>query len=621
MTQPPPPPPNQPPGQPPHQPPGHHPGPPPSQPPGTPPAPAAPPAGGYGYPQAPQAQPQTPPPSGPPQGGGYGYPQTPPAAAYPQQPEYGQPPAPGQPPAYGYPQPAGYGYPQAPGQPVPATQPVPAAGQSPSTGRKKLSAQAKIIIAAAVAIVLIIGAGVVYSQTRGSDGTDEARGGSSAGTDGGKDGKDGGKSAPDGDGKEKVPGNTASKVAFQVPTPVVPDLTTVSGAWVTDTAFVKVGVGSVAAYDPDKGTQLWKLDLPGDVCAASRHAQDGKTAIAFAAKKGTAPNYYEPCTEVGAVDLKGGKLLWTKSVTGGDAGDGKVRYDEITVGGGTVAAGGTDGGAAWDLATGKELWKPEVNAESCKDRGYAGGEGLAAARVCGPSDQQYVLIQSLNPKTGAPISEFKMPDGVDTAGIISTKPLVAAADVGDTAGDGSSISDFFSIDEKTGKLKAKITANADKYAAECGSTEVEQCEKAVVGNNRLYIPTEPYESEDGITQTNDIVSFDLDTGKPTSDRAVAGPKHSMVPLRMDGGNLIAYKPATYHGGGVVVSLHGGTMKETVLMRNPAEDSVSEAESAFSDEWLEMRYADGRFFLSTDFVNEPRNPETDRKYMAMVLTTH
>ncbi|MCS0637827.1 PQQ-like beta-propeller repeat protein [Streptomyces sp. LP05-1] len=641
MTQPPPPP-----NQPPHQPPAQPPPPPPAQPPAPPAqppqggfgAPQDPPPGGFGAPTAPPEDPgpgygypQAPPPPG---GAGYGYPH--PAAPGPQapygqpgqQPPYGQPgqntygqqpyggPAPqqpygGQPPGHG---PGGYGY----GHP---TAPVPAAGPQGSGG-KKLSTQMQIVIAAAVAVVLIVGAGVWYADSGDSGNRAEATG--SAGTTGGADGSTGGGgSAKDGPGQEKAPDDTAAKIGVQLPPPPITDLTGVMGSWLTEKAYVKPSVDSVVAYDRDKGTPLWTLTLPGQVCAASRHVRDGRTAIAFEATKRVPPKNYQPCTEVGAIDLATGKLLWSKSVSGGTGGDEKVRFDEVTVGASTVAAGGTKGGAAWDLATGKEHWRPQVNAESCYDMGYGGGEALVAARKCGPYGSQYVVVQNLDPVSGAPLSSYKMPAGVEYAGVVSTKPLVVAADVGDTAGDGSSISDFFSIDEKTGKLKAKIAADADRYDAECGSTEVEECNRVVVGNGRLYLPTERHEGGGEYGDTNEIVSFDLTTGKPTTDKAEAGDRYSMFPLRMDGGNVIAYKMAPYDKGGQVVSIDGGTFKQTLLMENASDEASRNAERSFSLEDAEIRYGDGRLFISKSLLSRP-SPVADssrKVYMALGYTTH
>ncbi|MFG2643666.1 PQQ-binding-like beta-propeller repeat protein [Streptomyces sp. NPDC048370] len=604
--------------------------PPPSQPPGPPPggfgAPQDPPPGGFGAP--------TPPPNQPP----YGYPQQPPAQP-PTQPQ-GQPPAqpPAQPP-YGYPQqpptqPQGqpqYGYPQQPGQQQPygyPTQPQQPYGypQQPATavvapgGGKKLSAQMQIVIAAVVAVVLIVGGGVWYATSGGGEENNTA-GGTTTGATGGGDSKSGGNGLG-GNGKEKVPADTKSSLKFQLPQPKVDDTTDVSGSWITDKAYVKTAVNSIVGHDLDKGSPIWTLALPGQVCGTSRHVTaDNKTAILFEATKRVGPKFYQPCTEVGVVDLAAGKLVWSTSVTGGNAGDDKARFSEVTLSGTTVAAGGTDGGAAFDLANGNPRWKPKANAESCYDMGYGGGEGLVAARKCGSYNAQYVVIQNLNPANGAVISQYKMPTGVEYAAIVSTKPLVVAADVGDTAGDGSGISDFFSIDEKTGKLKVKIAADADRFAAKCRSTEVEACNKVVVGNGRLYLPTEEREGSTGEygDETNEILAFDLTTGKQVIEKADAGDKWTLIPLRMDGGNLLAYKSPPYDKGGQIVSIDGGTMKPTVLMENPSDKTVRDAEGSFSEDYAEILYANGRMFISDVMVSKPSGTTT-REYLALGFAT-
>ena len=619
MTQPPPPPPNQPPDPqggfgaptPPQQPPGY--GYPQQQPPAPQPEP------GYGYPQQPPA-PQPEP--------GYGYPQQPPTA--PQQSPYGYPTAPQQP---GQPVPPPYGYPAQPQQPYggyPQTAPVPVA----APGGKKLSAQLQIMIAAAVAVVLIIGVGIWYANSGGGSGKDDeakTSAGTSQGTSQGGSGGDGGNGGngeskgTGGGGSEKPPAETQAKLTFQLPKPGVPDVTDVSGSWVTDKAYVKTGVNSLVGYDLTKGTPVWTLPLTGQICGVSRHVTaDNKLPILFEAAKRVAPRYYQQCTEVGLVDLNAGKLLWSTSVTGGSAGDQKARFGEVTVSGKTVAAGGNDGGAAFDIANGNPRWKPQANDQDCFDLGYGGGEGLVAVRKCGPYDTQYVLIQNLNPTSGAPISQYKMPTGVKYASIVSTKPLVVAADVGDSAGDGSGISDFFSLDEKTGKLKAKITADADQYAGRCRSTKVESCTKVLVGNGRLYVPTEEHEGSTGEygDETNELIAFDLATGRTVPEKADAGDKYTLVPLRMDGGSIIAYKAPPYDKGGRIVSLDGVTMKETLLLENPADATVNDIENSFSPDYSEILYRDGRVFMSAMMLSKPRasaSPD-DKEPLAVSYST-
>lgn len=591
--------------------------PPPNQPPGPPPggfgAPQDPPPGGFGAPQGPQP-------------GAYGTPPPPGQPGQPGQPGYGYPQQPGQPavpPPYGYPQdgypqgqqppqpptmpqqPQQYGYPQQPQFPTQPMQPMPpmqAAGQPVPGGRKKLSTQMRIVVAAAAAVVLLVGGGLIYASSGDDKPADPqaTSGGTGGGDTGGKNG------GADGPGKEKAPADPKAALAFKVDLPKVPDITDASGSWLTDTTYVKAGLNSVAGYDPDKGAVKWTLPLTGQICGASAHMTDDyKVPILFEATKRVSPRYFQPCTEVGLVDLTTGKLVWSTSITGGTAGDKKATFTEVTVHDRTVAAGGLDGGAGFDLANGNPRWKPQANADNCEDLGYGGGAGLVAVRKCGSYDDPAVSIQTLDPMSGAPRSEYKMPRGVDFASVVSSKPLVVAAEVGDVEGDGSGISDFFSIDEKTGKLKAKITADPQRYAGRCRSSRVEGCTQLAVGNNKLYVPTEEHEGSTGEygDETNEIVAFDLDNGRLAPEKADAGDGYTLMPLRMDGGNVLAYKLPPYNKGGQIVSIDGGSMKSTVLMRNPDQKEIRDAETSFSTNGTEYLYGNGHFFVADTLISK------------------
>ncbi|WP_250301897.1 PQQ-binding-like beta-propeller repeat protein [Streptomyces sp. A 4/2] len=591
--------------------------PPPQAPPVQAPPPQMPPQGGppqFGHPQHQQPQPGQHQQPGQPQDPAYGYPQTPPGQpgyGYPQHqqptPPYGHPPQhqQGQPPAYGFP-----------------TQPTPqyggpgaGPGGSGSGGGGKFGVQAKIITAAAVAIVLIVGAGFVYSSSKDDNKNQVSTAGP---TGGGKDGKgDGGDSGTAG-GKEKVPANTDSKVLFQIPAPKVADVTGVNGSWMTDKLYVKSGVNEIIGYDAVKGSQVWKLPLPGPLCVASSEvSKDHRTAIGFQEKVPTKAKPYWGCTEISALDLDTGKLLWQKSYKDGDR---KVDVSELTVGPGVVAAGSLSGGAAWDLESGALRWSPKPTTDRCEDAGYGGGNALVAVRRCGDYENPQLSIQTLDPKTGAPASTYRMPSGIQYGHIVSSDPLVVAADINDSAGDGSSISDYFSIDGKTGKLRARISADADQYGGDCDSTEVQPCTNLAVGNDRLYVPTEKHDGVgEGAGQTNEIVAFDLATGNLAPGKANAGPGYAAYPVRMDGSNLIAYKTGPYDKGGQVVSINGTTLKETVLMNNPADEAVRRAEQTFLPDHAEIRFANGRLYLADDTISDLTS-ESEKSYLAIGFGT-
>ncbi|MGW2516622.1 outer membrane protein assembly factor BamB family protein [Streptomyces sp. NPDC001617] len=565
---------------------------------------------GYGAPQQP-AQP------------GYGYPQAPPP---PQQPGYGapqaQPPQSPQPP-YGYPgqQPAPYGQPAAPfgqqpnpygqqagyGYPQGPVPPYPPAGQPGGAGKSKVP----VIIVAAVAALALV-AGGVWFATSGSDGDKKDDTASSSGGTGGSEDTGGG--GADGKGEEKVPSDPSARQLFKLASPKVAGTTVVSGSWLTDKAYVKSGVAEIDGYDPDKGTRLWTIKLPGPVCEASAHTtDDNRTAVLFQPKM-PAKNSSAGCTQVAAIDLAAGRKLWTKTV---DYDGQPMNFSNVTVSANTVAVGGLTGGAAFDVATGKALWAPKPD-DSCRDAGYGGGEKLVAVLKCGQYGQRQLHIQTIDPESGEVISEYKMAKGIEYAAVVSTNPLVVAADAGDTAGDGSEISDFYSIDDKTGKLITHISAPGKQYAARCDSiSEIEACTGLAVGNDRLYIPTEEHDGT-GYSQTNEIVSFDLATGKQTGQRADAGDGYTITPLRMDKGNLIAYKRPPYNKGGQIVSIDGGSFKETKLLENPATGSARAAEATMSPDYSEILYAQGHLYMASHYADKASS--TGEKYLALAFGT-
>ncbi|MFG2354526.1 PQQ-binding-like beta-propeller repeat protein [Streptomyces sp. NPDC048521] len=608
MTQPPPPPPNQPPQQGGFGPP--NPQTPPQQQPPAPPAapPAQAPQPGYGYPQtAPAPQPPQPQP-------GYGYPgaQQNPYATQP--PAYGgQPPGYGAPPHNPYAQPPqppqpGYGY---PGQP-PTVPMQPQPGQS---GGGRNNTVLFIVVAAVVAIALIVGGGIWYAKSSGDDGDQHNTASSSGGT-GGKNGT-GGTGGTSSGGKEKVPADPASHVLLQVPMPKTDDTVVTSGSWLTDKVYAKSGIAEIVGYDAAKGTKLWTVKLPGPVCAAAGHVtSDNKTAITFQPKM-PAKNSSAGCSQVAAIDLDAGKKLWTKTVKSGDY---AVSLQNVTVASHTVAVGSSSGGAAFDIDSGAVLWQPKPD-DTCYDAGYGGGAKLVAVRKCGDYGNRQLRIQNIDPKTGKVIAEYKMPAGVEYAAIVSTDPLVVAADVGDSAGDGSGVSDYFSIDGRTGKLLTRISAPGDTYGGRCdGITRIEGCKQIVAGNGRLYLPTERHDGKGAsYSKTNEIIAFDLSTGKQTGQRAEAGDGYELSPLRMDGGNLLAYKRPPYDKGGQIVSIDGGSFKETELLVNPSARNVRDAETGMLPDYAEILYGQGRLYMSAVFAHKT-DSTYGKEYLVMGFGT-
>jgi hypothetical protein len=609
--------------------------------------PNEPPQGGFGAPQDPPPNgfgaPQSPPPGGfgkaPEPGPSYGYPQapgTPPPA--PGTPPPAQPPTPpaGQP-NYGYPQapqapgtpppgqPQGYGYPGQPTQPYgqqppygayqqPATMPMsPQPGAPGGSGGSKISGQMKIIIGAVVAIALIVGGGVFYATTQ-KDETEASSEGSTGGGGGkgGEDKKGGGEQGPSGPGTEKVPANTSATVSMQLPQPEVPkdDVWSVKGSWLTEDVYAKAGVNEIVGYDPSDGKELWTLPLKGQTCAASPEiTKDGIAAVAYEEGKRNKKGDHETCSQISAIDLKSGKSLWTETI---DEGSSAARIEELTISGSTVAAGSSAGGAAFEISKGDHLWEPTPG-DTCQDEGYAGGEQLVAVRKCGTYGDEKLKIELIDSKTGKAKWTYPVTPGVDNAKIISTRPVVFGQDTQDITATG--VTDAFSLDDQ-GKLRAKISLPDGKYDHNCEVNVVHDCSSMAVGNDKLYVPTRQHDGGgDGYSQTNEIIAFSLATGKTTGDRADAGEDGEMFPIRMDGGNVLAYKDGGYNKGAQVVSLNGKTMKETKLLETPSAESVGSAISSMVPKSNELLYGDGKLYLGKELISKPYTKD-EKEYTAL-----
>ncbi|WP_055490299.1 PQQ-binding-like beta-propeller repeat protein [Streptomyces sp. TP-A0356] len=582
-----------------------------------PPPPNQPPPGGFGAPQTPPRTPGTPPPPPqtpppPAQGPGYGYPQpqTPPPA--PPQPGYGYP---NQQPGYGYPnQQPGYGYPdQQPGYGYPQAPTVPMQQQAPQGGGRKVpAAQVWIIVAAVVAIALIVGGGMWYanSSSGGSKGKNDTASGTSGGS-GGSGGRDG-KGGSGGGAKEKVPANTSAKVLFQLPAPQITgkeEIDSVAGSWLTDSVYAKAGLYKIVGYDPDSGATKWTLPLDGQTCAGSPEiTSSGIAAVVHESAKRANARDHKPCSEVTAFEVATGKKLWTQSVRTGDT---PVAFDEVSISGSTVAAGGGfTGGAAFDVTSGKVLWQPRTG--SCTDVGYAGGEQLVAVRKCGGYGNETYQVQLLDPKTGGVKWSYPLPKGIDNAKVISTEPVVFGVDSGGITASGAT--DVFSLDDG-GKLRTKITLADGKYDHHCGVGKVHDCHAITVGNDKLYVPTQDHDGSSAGSRTNEIVSFSLATGKTTGDKIDAGDGYDVFPIRMDGGNVLAFKSGPYNKGAQVISVDGASLKQTELLETPASPGVLSAISAMVPKSAELLYTDGRLFFGKDLVSKPYSGDA-KSYTAL-----
>ncbi|MEU5922489.1 hypothetical protein ABZ817_02155 [Streptomyces antimycoticus] len=449
------------------------------------------------------------------------------------------------------------------------------AQRPPSRGRRAKPAL-KLIVGGALAVALVTGCG------SGDDDDGGQNGGSSQG----------------------AQAKTLGKVAM----PKVGKETNTMGTWVTDTTFVKGDVNKIVGYSLDGAKSRWEIPLGGQLCWASPHmTKEGLTAVLFRDGAGEDAQ----CTRVGLVDLKKGKLVWQKE--GSDSeGNAGVQFDEVTIGGGTVAAGGTGGGGAWSL-DGKPLWKPAYLAD-CDDNGYAGGDDkIVAIRGCDSEDSstERLEVQTVDPKTREVTSSYKLDEKVEYAHVISTAPLVVAVDTGDSdAGTGTT--DILTIDDsgKQGKLLSTVDVLAKGYQPNCPATSVEGCTELAFdrASGTLYLSSEVDVDHGGPGER--ISGLNLKTGKETGKTKMAESR-SLIPIQTDDdGSLIAYLGSMYSEAGGVVRVDPKTFEMETLQTHP--DDMKDVESDL-DTYGEctMIYAGKKLYIGDSRVSRPSSDSAGR----------
>ncbi|MFD9907969.1 PQQ-binding-like beta-propeller repeat protein [Streptomyces sp. NPDC059063] len=564
---------------------------PPAGPPGTPPPAPQP---GYGYPQ-----------QAPGQAGPYGYPQQPGPYQQPGQPgPYGQPAQPGpygQPGPYQQPaQPGPYG--QAPQQPGPygaPQQPYPGGGPGTpppvggGTGGRKSPFKGKpaVIIGAAVAALLVAG-GAVFALSGGDDDdkkkpeakNKDPKASASAPVNPGDGSGDGHEGKEDLNAGRKP---DEAKVLWYKEAPKAPGKgADAPGMWVKDGVAVKAAYKELLAYEVDSGKPAWPaIKFPYEICSASRQiSDDGKIVVAY--KAGMKSN--AKCDQLQVVDLKTGKKGWKGKSKEEGLFDMTLNLG-LTITDDVLMVGRSQSGTAYRMSDGKQLYVVRKKDEgTCFPSGFTGGDRILMSLSCGASTPtEHDEVQELDPKTGKALWTKKFPKGWRLEKVYSTSPAVLYL-----TNEDKKQWNITTLKAGSSATRSEVRVNED-FAPECGwssafSSDLQGCTGVAADDKYLYLPTKE------TTGANEIVAISLASGK-AAWRAKSPTDTSMLPLKTEGGELIAYAEPSYDAGGRIVSIGtGGSHTPKTLLQNP--EGTSKIENGFFSKAVD--YVDGRFYIST-----------------------
>lgn len=449
-----------------------------------------------------------------------------------------------------------------------------------------------IVIGAAVAVLLAAGGGVYVAVGGGDDDknptaastsppagrnrqdpTPEPTGsGESAG------GHDRGESESD---PNDVRQAGEAKVLYQTPAPEVSKKgVDVPGFWVMGRYVVKAVEDKIVAYKDD-GTRKWTLSLPRTVCAAPNSTTDGKVVVAYEG------HGKDSCSQLALIDLDKGVKVWDHDAPEAGSFGGGYTSMGMAQSGDLVGMSWFGGSAVIKVHDGKEV-AIEKPSPGCSVDGYAGGKALLRAYSCTNGTAK---LQKVAPN-GTITWAYVVRKGYKVDKIFSTSPVVIAlSDQDRKTGGILAISD-------SGKERSALAVGNQSYQPLCGTdlfgTNAGSCQGVATSNDTFYLPTEmTQDSAKG--PTSEIHAFDLDSGKRKWAAKVAG--RMLLPLSVDGKNLIAYEEPSYGQAGLVVSISPEGGKPKTVLRLP--QATREAESGFYS--ATHAYRNGNFYIASNRI--------------------
>ncbi|UYQ62580.1 PQQ-binding-like beta-propeller repeat protein [Streptomyces peucetius] len=457
-----------------------------------------------------------------------------------------------------------------------------------------LKGRTGIVVSAVTAAALVVGGGAWFALSDGDDGRKAgfaASSGATTDTTGGP----GGESAEEDLNAQRKPGEAKVLFVTKNDTDLPGDGAYAFGPWVVGDTVVKAMYREVAGYSVTDGTKKWSVKLDSELCmAAPQHSPDGKIVV------GVMDGYTEKsvCGDLRMIDARAGKAGWRKPVPEQPAPRGVSDF-VLALSGSTVTVSGFDTSFGFGVSDGRQLFgKP---ASGCARFGFAGGSRLIAAAECVPQGDEVVgqELQEVDPATGAAGWTYRLEPDWKVDKVFSVDPVVLFAHKEDLEGTVTDRTVLALTDD--GRLRSRIPFGEDTFETKCSSTGAIEllgdiqgwCAGAAADSSTAYLATEG-------TTTNEVVTFDLDTGKATG-RSSPGPERTMLPMRAEDCTVVHHiGPSPYAGGAVsTIAPAGGERK--VLLKLPKTDAEGFHQAR-------AVYADGRLFLLAPLVNSLRDSE-------------
>ncbi|NED55163.1 PQQ-binding-like beta-propeller repeat protein [Micromonospora aurantiaca] len=279
------------------------------------------------------------------------------------------------------------------------------------------------------------------------------------------------------------------------------------GAWLVGDAVVRAQPDGIIAYRLGDGAQAWGVPAPqaSSLCAAAQTLAEGRGVVAL----GSA----DSCDTLVGFDAAGGTQTWRATFpVERRSGRSEIAAPDLSVAAGQVVVRSGESVLGYSLADGKRLWQTDADrllpGRDCRltQAQAAGTQAVVTARCDG--DQGALL--GLDPATGKPRWQQKLPAAQQSAGVLSVDPLVSLPGL---------VSETFVARDAAGKARATFgnpvdgTRFSDLPINRSNTVSGPEIRPYLADADTLYLPTEATNVGGKMRQANQVVAIDLATGK------------------------------------------------------------------------------------------------------------
>lgn len=365
------------------------------------------------------------------------------------------------------------------------------------------------------------------------------------------------------------------------------------GTLFTGTTVVRALADGLVAMDVATGHRLWESRLPATLCQASTIADGGVGVIAYGSE--------EDCGTVAGVDLRTGRIRWTRSLPVDESAINSGEPELARSGDTVVAAIEHHRTTAFRASDGAQLWTEKAalyGGGDCYTDSYTGGRRLVRLASCTTNGFHGHVVEQVDPGTGRAQWTFRLRRPGLLKGLLSTDPIVVDDE------DRSDRAHLVILSDR-GTVRTTLADGPEQSGHH--RTNGNPSNDILISGDTVAVALEPEDA--GTTEQNTIVAWSVTSGKRLWGIRASSDTMRLYPVPSTAGGLLAYAAGRVNERPRLVRVDPASGRQTVVREYDPADAWAGAEP------VPVLYR-GALFLTCGSLGDGGPTSTDHALVAL-----